>query len=75
MEVGGIEKGCSRNFLSPYELRRIVKNANDFQFLFGCVCFHLFYTQDGTNMAQDHRPDILVLSASGTIAAVALTIS
>jgi len=55
VEVGGIENGCFRNFLYPFELRRIAKSVNELQLLFGFVWFwkiRLFYTQDGTNMAQ-----------------------
>jgi hypothetical protein len=39
VEVGGIENGRFGNFLSTIDLRRIVKNANDFQLLFGFIWF------------------------------------
>jgi hypothetical protein len=42
MEVGGIENGRLGNLLNPFKLRSIMKNANDFQFLFGFVWLCLF---------------------------------
>jgi len=55
MEVGGIENGCVGNFLPTSDLRHNTLSGSDFQLLFGFVWFwkiRLFYTQDGTNMAQ-----------------------
>ncbi len=56
VEVGGIENGCFRNFLPTFDLRHNALCDSDFQLLFGFIWFwkiSLFYTQDGTNMAQD----------------------
>jgi hypothetical protein len=59
MEVGGVENGCFGNFLPTIDLRHNAVYGSEFQLLFGFVWFwkiRLFYTQDGTNMAQGFTP-------------------
>ena len=55
VEVGEIENECYRNFQHPIGLRRVTQNCNDFQLLFGFICFwkiRVFLPQYGTNPAQ-----------------------
>jgi hypothetical protein len=61
MEVGGIENGCFGNLVPTTDLRDNTLCGNDFELLFGFVWFwniSLFYTQDGTSMAQMILPTV-----------------
>jgi hypothetical protein len=52
---GGIENGCFGNFLYPFELRRIAKNANDFQLLFGFIWFYLVLENQSVLYPRWHK--------------------
>ena len=52
MEVGGVEKGCFRNFLPVPHLRYNSLSYSEFQLLFGFVYLgkvRVFFTQNGTD--------------------------
>lgn len=55
VEVGGIERGRFRNFLSVTNLLYNRLNDSKFQFLFGFICLskkRVFFTRSGTDLAQ-----------------------
>ncbi len=62
VEGGGIENGPSRNLVNLFQLRRILKNVNDFQLSFGfvwlCVfqgVFHSMWHKYGTGRKINSR--------------------